>query len=102
VTPAWTVGTLSAGTPRVCSTFRQQAARKSPVSYRGQNYLEKTMTQKTQTKAEVVASKEQYVAFLRKRLDSENYKSAVTAEEYVLTQAKYDKAKFLLKMLKMA
>lgn len=55
-----------------------------------------------QTKAEKIAHEEQYVAFLRKRLDSENYKAAATPEEYAATKAKYDRAKFKLKMLKMA
>lgn len=42
---------------------------------------------------------QQYVAFLKKRLESENYKNNVSAEEYALTKAKYEKAKFKLKML---
>ena len=42
----------------------------------------------------------EYVLFLRKRLDSENYKASVTPEELVKTKAKYDKAKLKLKFLK--
>lgn len=40
-----------------------------------------------------------YVEFLKKRLDSNNYKNSVTPEEYELTKKKYDKAKFKLKMM---
>ncbi len=47
-----------------------------------------------------IEHEEQYVAFLRKRLDSENFKKAVTKEEYDAEKRKYDKAKFKLKMLK--
>ncbi len=41
-----------------------------------------------------------YVAFLKKRLESENFKANATPEEIELTKKKYDKAKFKLKMLK--
>jgi hypothetical protein len=41
----------------------------------------------------------QYVAFLKKRLESENYKANVTPEEYAATKQKYDKAKTKLKIL---
>ena len=44
---------------------------------------------------------EQYVAFLRKRLDSDHYKASVSKDEYDKTKQKYDKAKFKLKMLRM-
>lgn len=40
-----------------------------------------------------------YVAFLKKRLESENYKSSVSSEEYEQTKKKYEKAKFKLKMM---
>lgn len=43
---------------------------------------------------------EKYVDFLRKRLESENFKANVSKEEYVLTQKKFDKAKLKLKFLK--
>jgi hypothetical protein len=42
---------------------------------------------------------QEYVAFLKKRLDSKNYKANVTPEEYAKTKEKYEKAKFKLKML---
>lgn len=55
---------------------------------------------KKQTKEDKIKHEEAYVAFLRKRLDSENYKNSVSAEEYATTKAKYERAKFKLKMLK--
>lgn len=42
---------------------------------------------------------EEYLAFLKKRLDSKNYKSAVTPEEYEKTKQKYDKVKLKLRLL---
>ena len=41
-----------------------------------------------------------YVEFLRKKLQSENYKKNVSKEEYDKTKKKYDKAKLKLKMMK--
>lgn len=40
-----------------------------------------------------------YVAFLKKQLESESFKANVTKEEYEKTKYKYDKAKFKLKVL---
>lgn len=51
--------------------------------------------------AEQLLKEEEYVAFLKKRLDSVNYKTNVSAEEYAKTKDKYDRAKFKLKTLKM-
>ena len=45
------------------------------------------------------AHEEQYVAFLRKRLESANFKANVSPEEYAKTKEKYEKAKFRLKMM---
>ncbi len=42
-----------------------------------------------------------YVAFLKNRLESDNYKANVSPEEYEATKAKYEKAKFKLKMLEL-
>lgn len=56
------------------------------------------MTKKAH-KSEIELEK-QYVAFLKKRLDSDNFKAVSTPEEIEKTQKKYDKAKFKLKMLK--
>lgn len=41
-----------------------------------------------------------YEAFLRKRLESANFKSNVSREEYDKTKAKHDKVKLLLKLYK--
>ena len=56
---------------------------------------------KKKTKEDVIKDEENYVEFLRKRLQSTNYKSSVTKEEYEKTKSKYDKAKLKLKFLKM-
>lgn len=42
----------------------------------------------------------EYVAFLKKRLESDNFKANASAEEIELTKKKYEKAKFRLKLLK--
>lgn len=47
-----------------------------------------------------IEHEENYVAFLKKRLESTNFKENVSPEEYALTKEKYDKAKFKLKLLK--
>lgn len=57
------------------------------------------MTKKKLSKAEQLTQDRQYAEFLKKRLDSKNYKANVTAEEYAKTQAKYDKVKLKLKLL---
>jgi len=43
---------------------------------------------------------EDYVEFLIKRLNSNNYKLAATKEEYAATKAKLDKERLILKLLK--
>ncbi|MFA7220005.1 MAG: hypothetical protein WC119_05835 [Synergistaceae bacterium] len=43
---------------------------------------------------------EEFVAFLKKRFESENFKANVSAEKYEKTKRKYDKAKLKLKMMK--
>ncbi len=55
---------------------------------------------KTKRRIDPIESEEAYVAFLKKQLMSENYKSSVTPEEYEKQKKKYDKAKFKLKFLK--
>jgi hypothetical protein len=40
-----------------------------------------------------------YLEFLRKRLDSKNYKANVSAEEYEKTKNKYNKQKLKLKLM---
>lgn len=39
-----------------------------------------------------------YVAFLKKRVESKNYKANVSEDEYKKTKDKYDKAKLILKL----
>lgn len=57
------------------------------------------MASKKLTKAEERQHTEEYLAFLKKRLDSKNYKANVSAEEYAKTKTAYDRAKFRLKIL---
>lgn len=52
------------------------------------------------TKAQEIKQTEEYIVFLRKRLDSKNYKANVSTEEYQKEKAKLDKAKFRLKIMK--
>jgi hypothetical protein len=42
---------------------------------------------------------EAYAAFLKKRLDSSNYKNSVSTEEYDKTKQKYEKVKLKLRLL---
>jgi len=58
------------------------------------------MKQKKLSLEEKIAAEERYVAFLKKQLDSKNFKANVSKEEYDKTKFKYDKAKLKLKMLK--
>lgn len=51
------------------------------------------------TLAEERKQLEDYIAFLKKRLESENYKANVPLEEQNKEKEKYDKAKFRLKLL---
>jgi len=55
---------------------------------------------KKKKKSDSIEEEEKYVAFLRKRVQSDNYKSNVSKEEFDKTKAKYDKAKLKLKFLK--
>ncbi len=54
---------------------------------------------KKPTTQERIKQEEQYIAFLEKRLSSENYKNNVSKEEYEKTEYKFDKAKLTLKIL---
>ncbi len=49
--------------------------------------------------AALLAADRQYAEFLKKRLESKNYKANVSPEEYAKEQAKYDKVKLRLKLL---
>jgi hypothetical protein len=50
-------------------------------------------------KIDLIGQEEKYVEFLKKRLDSKNFKDNVSSEEFEKTKAKYDKAKLKLKFL---
>lgn len=54
---------------------------------------------KKKSPSQVLKETEQYIEFLRKRLDSKNYKANVSKEEYDKTKEKYDKAKLRFKLL---
>lgn len=58
------------------------------------------MSKKKQNKEQQIEQEKKYVEFLKKRLNSENYKSSVSKEEYDTTKKKYDRAKLKLKFLK--
>lgn len=47
-----------------------------------------------------IKQEEDYIAFLEKRLGSENYKRNVSSEEFDKTKEKLKKAKLVLRMLK--
>lgn len=54
---------------------------------------------KNKKKIDPVDETENYIEFLKKKLNSENYKNNVSKEEYNKEKAKYDKAKLKLKFL---
>ena len=58
------------------------------------------MSKKKKLKFDPIEHEENYVAFLKKKLQSENFKQNVSKEEYEKTKKKYDKAKLKLKFLK--
>lgn len=55
---------------------------------------------KSKKTKDIIKETEDYLVFLKKRLDSKNYKAAATKEEYEKTKQKYDNAKLRLKLLK--
>jgi hypothetical protein len=67
---------------------------KNSERYRGESFMKKKKSKLTPIEQE-----QQYVAFLKKRLESENFKASVSSEEYEATKFKYEKAKFKLKMM---
>lgn len=48
----------------------------------------------------IIKETEEYLIFLKKRLESKNFKENVSSEEFNKTKEKYDKAKLRLKLLK--
>lgn len=55
---------------------------------------------KNKNKKTPLQQEQDYVAFLKKRLESSNYKNSVSKEEYEKTKAKYEKAKLKLRFMK--
>lgn len=55
---------------------------------------------KNKNKKSTLQQEEEYVGFLKKRLDSKNYKNNVSVEEYEKTKEKYEKSKLKLRFLK--
>lgn len=53
---------------------------------------------KKPSKAQLLAADRQYAEFLKKRLESKNYKANVSPEEFAKTKAKYDKVKLRIKL----
>ena len=47
-----------------------------------------------------IEQEENYIEYLKKKLNSENYKASVSKEEYDKEKSKYEKAKFKLRVLK--
>lgn len=58
------------------------------------------MAKQDKNKDKQIEREEEYVEFLKRRLNSDNYKANVDKEEYELTKKKYEKAKFKLRVLK--
>ena len=55
---------------------------------------------KVVSKEAKIKHSEEYIEFLKIRLASKNYKASVSEEEFKKTEAKYDKEKLILRMLK--
>lgn len=55
---------------------------------------------KKPSRAQLLKQEEDYVNFLKKRLESKNFRNNVSSEEYEKTRLKYEKAKLKLKFLK--
>ena len=56
------------------------------------------MPKKKNKKSQIDMDRE-YASFLKKRLDSKNYKAAVSKEEYEKTKRKYENVKLKIKLL---
>lgn len=55
---------------------------------------------KKPAKKDAIKQEEDYVSFLRKRLESKHFKNNVSNEEFDKTKYKYDKAKLKLRFIK--
>ena len=56
------------------------------------------MAKKKNKKSQIDMDRD-YLAFLKKRLESKNYKAAVSKEEYEKTKRKYENVKLKIKLL---
>lgn len=54
---------------------------------------------KGKNKKSALQQETEYVSFLKKKLESKNYKANVSKEEYDKTKEKYEKAKLKLRFL---
>ena len=52
-------------------------------------------------KQDPIKHEEEYVAFLKKRLESKHFQESASPDEKAKTAAKYEKSKFKLRLLKM-
>lgn len=51
------------------------------------------------SKSEEIKHEKEYIEFLKKRLNSDNFKKNVSEEEFIKTEEKFKKAKFRLRLL---
>lgn len=61
--------------------------------------MERLLGKPTMKKKPTLKDHITYEAFLRKRLESTNFKANVSKEEYDKTKAKHDKVKLVIKLL---
>lgn len=59
----------------------------------------KNKDMKKMTKQQELKHEREYVEFLKRRLESKNFKANVSEEEYEKTKHKHDKAKLRLRLL---
>ena len=55
--------------------------------------------ERLKTKQDQLKHEQDYVAFLKKRLESKHFQENASPDEIILTQKKYDKAKLKLRMM---
>lgn len=78
-----------------CGRVVRLSSAKAATLVQIQSGPQKNMGNKKPTRKE----EEAYAAFLKKRLDSSNYKNSVSTEEYDKTKQKYEKVKLKLRLL---
>lgn len=71
------------------------------ISYGGSNPSRtSSVMKKSKSKKSSIQLEQDYVVFLKKKLESKNFKANVSKEEYEKTKEKYEKAKLKLRFLK--